>query len=566
MPRVFAALGFAIVAGCSGGSSSDGAAGDVGLDAGVDAFTDDAWQHAPPVDPTSLFHGLAPFKDVATSSGLPDVAGTCVVFDDFDGDARPDVFLASFLGAPQSVGLYLNDGAGHFTSKPVPVVFDSKVPAPGWCAAGDLDADGKLDVVLGSFASIEAHVLRNIGGGAFSDVQTLTSEGGALGYAAIALADLDSDGWLDVVVAPIGNAPTLGPTSCAPTLEGFACVDATPRCMSPPLFFRNTGKATVQFAAGVTIASASDCGPANANALSITDWNDDGRPDVFVSNDWGTNRLYLNRGGGKFDDVLPSLGTKTYNSAMGAAFEDFDFDGNADLYVADMGSDQLYLGVKGGPLAAHATDWGVAQPTRFHSGWAPLAEDFDSDGFLDVFVANAAFVTSFDDLALVGGRGLAPRLKQYDFLLHGEAGHGFTALGIAQSKVADAAPMFGATAVADLDADGRLDILEAIGYPMRLQLLHNEGDVRHWLRVRLRGHTPNVDGIGATVTVSVPGRPAWKRYVSRSRGSNGSSWATVHFGLGAATKVDRVEVRWPDGTTQTVDAPAIDATLAVTQP
>ncbi len=527
-----------------------------------------AWRDEPPIDPASLFVGPAPFKDVAAAAGLPAIGGMCVVFEDFDGDAKPDIFLASFFGAPQAIALYLNDGAGHFAERPLPkLALEGTNAAPGWCAAGDVDGDGKLDVVLASFASFEAHVLRNAGGGTFADAQKLTAAGaGSLGFAAIALADLDGDGRLDLVAAPIGPAPLLGPDSCAPAPDGFRCESPGKRCAHALFVFRNTG-AAAPFAPAVPIVKT-DCGPAHVNALTIADWNDDGLPDVFASNDWGTNAFYLNGPGMTFTDVLPTLGTKPYNSAMGAAIEDFDLDGKLDLYVADMGSDQFYPGgpTHAAPLVDKAGEWGIAPVTRFHSGWAPLAEDFDSDGLLDVFVANSAFTRSYNDLAVIGSRGLPETIyTQYDILFHGEGGR-FKALGARQSKAAEATPMFGAAAVADFDGDGRLDILETIGYPLRVQLLHNEGPRGHWLRVRLRGRAPNVDGIGATVTLRVPGAPLKKRYVQRMRGTNGSSWATLHFGLGAGTAVDVVDVRWPSGRTQTIASPRIDAVLEISEP
>lgn len=536
--------------------------------AGVDGGADSSVAHDVdvPVDALSLFGGLAKFTDVAASAGLPDVGGPCLVFDDFDGDARPDVFSASFFGAsPVVVDLYVNDGKGHFTRKPLPpITFPGKAPSPGWCAAGDVDGDGKLDVVLASFDGFEAHVLHNLGGAAFADVQTLATDAtNATGNSAAALADFDGDGLLDFVVAPYGFAPSLDHSSCNVAADGFACVAPGDRCLRPPLVFRNTGTAT-PFAGGAPIGSPTDCGPANANALSVVDWNDDGHADLFVSNDWGRNYFYVNSSGA-LSDVFPTLGAKSYNSAMGAAFEDFDFDGKLDLYVADMGSDQFYPSAAGGPLVEHASDWGVAAPTRLHSGWAPLAEDFDDDGFPDVFVASAAFVTSYDELASVGGRGQTAKRINYDLLLHSDAGHSFSALGVPQTKIAEPTPEFGATAVADFDGDGKLDVLEAIGYPMRLQLLHNETPSQHWIDVRLKGKAPNVDGIGATVTLGMPGKPAWKRYVTRSRGTNGNSSATQHFGLGASTTIDRIEVRWPGGATQTITAPKADAVLVVTQ-
>lgn len=555
---VLAALGVS----CSANDAEPSGARDSGV---VDARG--AWRDEPPIDPASLLVGAAPFKDVAAAAGLPATGGMCVVFEDFDGDDKPDIFLASFFGAPQAIALYLNDGAGRFTEKRLPpLAFEGENTAPGWCAAGDLDGDGKLDVVLAAFASFEAHVLRNTGGGTFADVQKLTAPaaGRVLGFSALALADLDGDGRLDLVAGTLSPAPELGPESCAPFDDGFRCESPGKRCAPAPFVFRNTG-AAAPFGPPSPLTET-DCGPAHVNALTIADWNEDGRPDVFASNDWGANAFYVNGPGMTFTDVLPALGTKPYNSAMGAAVEDFDRDGKLDLYVVDMGSDQLYPGTGGAALVDRAAEWGVAPPTRFHSGWGPIAEDFDSDGRLDLFIANSAFTRSYRDLAAIGGRGLPETIHpQHDLVFYGEGARRFKALGVQQTKVVEATPMFGATAVADFDGDGRLDVLESVGYPMRIQLLHNEGPRGHWLEVRLRGLPPNVDGMGATVTLHAAGAAPTKRYVQRMRGTNGSSWARLHFGLGAAAAVDRVEVRWPNGKTQTVAAPPVDALLEIAE-
>ena len=527
---------------------------------------------APPIDAASLFTGLAPFQDIAAAAGLPSAGGMCLVSDDFDGDGKPDIFVATFAGPPpQTMTLFLNDGAAHFKPMPVaPIKFTGQGTSLGWCAAGDFDGDGRLDVALASFLGFEVHILKNMGGGAFADALTLTAPLGDLSYSGIAVADFDGDGWLDLFVAPYTESPLMSQRDCAPQVDGYACVVPGPRCQPPPIVFRNSGTSAIGFLPPTSVTDASACGPANTNALAITDWNGDGRPDVFVANDWGTNRLYLNGMGAPgaspaFSDVFPGLGAKAYNSGMGAAFEDFDFDGQLDLYVSDMGSDQFYLG-SGGHLVAHNREWGVSQPTRLHSGWAPLAEDFDSDGFPDVYVASAAFVGDYDDLATVGNGGQLQERVQYDVLLQNQGGHAFAARGVPQTTASEPFSVFGATAVADFDGDGRLDIAEAIGYPVRFELLHNMSPSQHWIDVRLSGKSPNVDGIGATVTLGVAGKPPWKRLVQRSRGSNGSSWAALHFGLGQVAAIDHIDVQWPDGTTQTVPAPPADALLTIRKP
>ena len=101
---------------------------------------------------------------------------------------------------------------------------------------------------------------------------------------------------------------------------------------------------------------------------------------------------------------------------------------------------------------------------------------------------------------------------------------------------------------------------------MQLELLHNTSATQHWIDVRLHGKAPNVDGIGATVTLTRAGAPPSTRYVQRAHGSVGSSWPVAHFGLGASSSVDAIAVAWPGAPTQTVPSPSVDAVLTITQP
>lgn len=558
------ALAAAIPAGCESSASSSAAitSSDAGADTGDDTTDVDVIGNA----------GAAPFDSVARRVGLPASGGHCLVADDFDGDGHADLFMTTTAAdRTTTVVLYTNDGKGNFQAKPLaPIAFGGKGGEAGACAAGDVDGDGKLDVVLASFGSVELHYLHNIGGGAFEDAQTIDASPalpGAYTTLSIALADFDGDGWLDLFVPPYSFAPAREVRDCHRQDDGYVCAVPSERCAAPPVIFKNLGTTSPGgLGAATKLVEANDCGAANVNAVAITDWNADGKLDVFVANDWGRNRFFVNDGNLQFHDVLPLLGTKPYNSAMGAAIEDFDFDGRPDLYVSDFGSDQFYLGTASGKIAARSVEWAVAPPTRLHSGWAPLAEDFDSDGFVDVFVPSAAFVRSYADLAAVGiGSQLQARV-QYDVMLRGDGGRGFAPLFARQTQAAEPFASFGLAAVADFDGDGLLDIAESLGYPTQFELLHNTSAPQHFLDVRVRGRGPNVDAIGAVVTVARPGKPPWKRLVMRARGSVGSSWSTVHFGLGASTAIDRIDVTWSTGSTKTIAAPSADAVLVIDEP
>jgi hypothetical protein len=209
----------------------------------------------------------------------------------------------------------------------------------------------------------------------------------------------------------------------------------------------------------------------------------------------------------------------------------------------------------------------VATTTKYSSVWAALGDDFDSDGFTDVWVANAAELSSYDELAAVGLSMQVAQRYQSDFLFHNIAGGSFDTVLVPQTAKARPYVTKGATATADYDGDGRLDILEAVGPASALELLHNIGAKGHYLNVRLHGAKSNRDGIGARITLRQSGRPDVSKLLERTRGSIGSSWPVVHFGLGARTDVDGLDVKWPSGVTQTISGPMpVDRMLELTEP
>ena len=512
------------------------------------------------------------FTDVSQMLGFAPGGTQCLALEDFDGDGRPDVFMdAVSASGSGTVTLYLNGGNGSYKAVPaaIPFVDDQS----GACGAGDLDNDGLPDLVLTVGFQYPVYVMHNVGGGNFkpwSKLQLPTQMAKA-GGGPVGVADFDGDGWLDIVVAQYQPAP--GNESCGPTPDGYACTVPSTRCGLPPVIYRNNGDGT--FGMPVSVVDPTSCGPANANALAIVDYDRDGKPDIFIANDWGVDSLYVQSSTAlQFTDVAPTLALKGFNHAMGAAFGDYDLDGNLDFFVSDLGSSQFYLGQGSGAVAAAGKGWGVAVATTYTSDWAALADDFDSDGFTDIWAVNAALVHSYAELGVVAGARLGNdggvtfmQEVNSDFLFQNAGGHAFTTLIFPQTLDAIPEVTYGASATADLDGDGRLDIAEAVGnFPQRFQLMHNEGPRAHYLEVRLAGHTSNRDGIGAWITLKQSGRPDAAKYVTRSRGSIGSSWPVTHFGLGSSTDVSELDVSWPSGKSQVVPTPKADQLLVIDEP
>ncbi len=491
----------------------------------------------------------ASFTDVTLDLGLPDRAGPCVGFEDFDGDGRVDLVLGAaiepgMMGPPKvEVRIYANAGAGHFSKDPVATL------ATGYgitCAAADLDDDGDVDLLfaVGSKSQASLALYRNDGGFKFAlvgdgiDKQT-TDERSIL---ALGLVDYDGDGWLDAVVGRQHGVSAMSGSQCHLTADDFTCdVPANPGNPTPLLYKNDHGKFRATPGAFAPPYSGT------TNALAFADFDGNGLPDVLLSNDWYSNHLQLQKSPGVFQHGESAAGLNQYNHGMGAAVADYDLDGNLDIYGADLGPNNLWFGIGHGVFENHAKDAGVAAPTRFQSTWAPIGEDFNLDGLTDVFVAASGSVTDEDGLIQMGLNStvLAPD-AQHDLLFWNHGDRAFAPVKLAHRAGQSPTVIAGATAAADFDGDGDLDLAVATGMDMQFRLLRNEQPGGSWLTLRLRGKPSNPHGIGAIVELLKGGAVLATRAVG-AQGSLGSSWRRVHFGLGGASSVDAVRVRWPNG-------------------
>jgi enediyne biosynthesis protein E4 len=478
---------------------------------------------------------------------LPETMGPGVALVDYDNDGWVDIFLvnsgASDFYQPQTPlknALYRNNRDGTFTD-----VTDKAGVAGGrefgmGCAIADYDNDGFPDILVTAYGRCTLY--HNNGNGTFADV---TGKAGlaAPGWTTSAVwFDYDNDGRLDLFLCSFVQYSVKNDVFCGDNKLGkrFYCI---PRVFkpTPSLLYRNNGDGTF-----TKVSSGTDIEGALGKALGVvaTDINNDGLMDLFVANDTVQNFLFVNRGNNKWDEIaleaevgFSSNGTP--RSGMGVDAADFNGDGRQDLFVANVDQElfSLYKNEGNEFFSDVAAPNAIAQATRLLSGWGLKFFDYDNDGFVDLLLANG----HPDDMIESYSRQV--RYREPLLLFHHD---GKKLSNVSQQAGPVFQKMFPARglAVGDFNNDGRVDVLIGNNGEPPVLLKNNTGEGNHWVGVKLQGTSCNRDAVGATVTWSADG-------TTRSRyKTSGGSYLSSHdlrevLGLGAATKVDWIEVKWP---------------------
>jgi enediyne biosynthesis protein E4 len=519
------------------------------------------------------------FRNVSEAAGLvfthvngasPDkhfaeIMGSGGLFFDFDNDGWIDVFLVDggskadpLVARTARHRLFRNRGNGSFDDVTATSGIRHSAYGMGTCA-GDYDNDGLTDLYI---TNDGPNVLyRNVGNGAFTDVTATARVGSPLWSTSCAFVDVDRDGWLDLFVTSYvmgaDENPFCGNTRTV-TLRGY-CHPLNFR-PSPNVLYRNNGDGTFT---DVTARSGIAAYRGNGLGVAVADYNDDGWPDIFVANDGVPDFLFHNEGDGRFTErgLLAGVSVASDGKAragMGTAFGDVDGDGRLDLVVTNHESEMhsLFRNTGDGAFADATVSSGIGRATLRYVGFGVVFADFDNDGDLDLAIVNGHVI---DNIALF--RSGAKHAQRRLLLQNTGAGifrdvSPLSGPGFAVEKV-------GRTVVAgDINNDGNLDLL-ITNNGGSVDLLLNQGGSRgNALLLRLIGTDSNRDAIGARLRLT-SGARTQVREVTSGSSYLGQNDPRVHVGLGAATVVDRMEIRWPSGRTEVVQHVAANQLVVI---
>jgi enediyne biosynthesis protein E4 len=514
--------------------------------------------------------GLSHFRNVQGDSNakphILEVMGGGAAFLDFNKDGNLDVLLVrgSTIEQERSRGgdpvcaLYRGDGHGNF----VDVTKEAGLgDSRGWgmgVAIADYDNDGWPDIYVTGFG--RNFLFHNRHDGTFEEVAEKAGVKGGGWSMGAAFGDFDRDGNLDLYVAnyleyPLDHLPPHDSSCNYRGISVFCGPRGLPGSRDAIYFGDGHGHFSDR-----TAELQVDPQKLYGLGVVIADYDNDGWPDIFVTNDLSPNLLYHNLGKGKFEEIALSANAAfspdgIEEGNMGADFGDFDNDGWLDLYytTSSFQNDELLQNNRDGTFTNITNQAGHGASTYSFVKWGTSFADLDNDGWEDLFVVNGHLYPEADkfDLGLV--------YKQRPLIFLNNRNRTFREVGrdlglIQQWKSRGAA-------VGDYDNDGRLDLIinNLDEGPI---LLHNEMPKQHWLLIRCIGVSSNRSAVGARLVLHA-GELQQIREIKAGASYLSSNDLRVQFGLGGHEKADWLEVRWPSGLVERIQDVRADQILTL---
>jgi hypothetical protein len=530
--------------------------------AGSEDYTEAAAE-VPAEDSTRV---IIHFTDITASAGIkfehengafgkkwmPETIGSGAGFFDYNNDGRTDLFLVNSCywnghekqGAPPVQKLYQNLGNNRFRDVTAGLGLDMTLYGMG-CAFADYDADGDMDIYITAVGT--NRLLRNDGSG-FTDVTVAAGVAGNSEHPAwstgAAWFDADRDGWLDLFVC---NYVKWTPdTDLFTTLDGKTKTYATPQPYqgeSCRLYRNIHGKyfQDISRAAGIFNPQGKSL------SVAVDDLNDDGWPDLVISNDTQPNFLYMNNGDGTFTDKALQAGVAfdefgRARAGMGVDITDISNNGHFSIAIGNFTREPISLFTMVNPSTfqdfsgrAH-----ISKASLMSLTFGLLFRDIDLDGYQDMVITNGHIEPEINKIQ----REITFRQPAQLFR---NTGHGRFIEVTEQAGTSFAKPIVGrGLAAADIDNDGDFDLVITQNHAPALLFRNDLSDAdNHWIKFRLKGISPNLNAVGAKISIWTGSNKQTGMIRTGSSYLSQSDISEIIFGLGRSARVDSIQIRWP---------------------